>query len=136
MTLSRFVLDTNVLVSAALFTQSKPATVLRRVQDSGVLLISVEILNELKEVLKREKFDRYVTKSFRRNFQIVLTRRSTLIEPQPTVNICRDPKDNHILDLAISGQANFIITGDDDLLVLNPFEDIVILTPDDWLKIQ
>ncbi|WP_369816668.1 putative toxin-antitoxin system toxin component, PIN family [Cyanobacterium sp. IPPAS B-1200] len=41
---------------------------------------------------------------------------------------CRDSKDNCFLDLAVSGKADFIISGDDDLLVLNPFEDIPIIT--------
>ncbi len=53
---------------------------------------------------------------------------SDLIEITETVNICRDPKDNKLLELAVSGKANFIITGDQDLLVLNPFRNIEIIT--------
>ncbi len=61
MTSSRFVLDTNVLVSAALFRHSKPAQVFRRALDGGNLLISVETLEELRDVLNRKKFDRYIS---------------------------------------------------------------------------
>lgn len=43
-------------------------------------------------------------------------------------NVCRDPKDNCFLDLAVNGKADFLITGDDDLLVLNSFQDVEIMT--------
>lgn len=134
MTSSRFVLDTNVLVSAALFRQSKPAQVFRTVLDSGNVLVSVETLEEIRNVLNRKKFDRYISLEDKRDFLAVLVRRSSLIEPTLRTIACRDPKDNHILELAVSGQADFIITGDNDLLVLNPFQEIQILTPDTWLQ--
>jgi uncharacterized protein len=97
-------------------------------------IVSVKTLEELKDVLNRRKFDRYITLEDRQDFLAVLVRRSFLIEPTLSIAACRDPKDNRILELAVSGQASVIITGDDDLLVLNPFENISILTPDDWLK--
>jgi len=134
MTSSRFVLDTNVLVSAALFRQSKPAQVFRTVLDSGNVLVSVETLEELRNVLNRKKFDRYISLEDKRDFLAVLVRRSSLIEPTLRITACRDPKDNQILELAVSGQADFVITGDNDLLVLNPFQNIQILTPDTWLQ--
>jgi len=134
MTSSRFVLDTNVLVSAALFRQSKPAQVFRKVLDEGNVLVSVEILEELRGVLNRKKFDRYITLEDKRDFLAVLVRRSSLIEPTLRITACRDPKDNQILELAVDGQADFIITGDNDLLVLHPFQNIQILTPDIWLQ--
>jgi predicted nucleic acid-binding protein len=56
-----------------------------------------------------------------------------LIDPSIEITVCRDPKDNMILELAVSGEADFIITGDEDLLILNPFQSIQILTPDAWL---
>ncbi len=134
MTSSRFVLDTNVLVSAALFRQSKPAQVFSQILDVGNVLVSVEILEELRDVLNRKKFDRYISLKDKRDFLAVLVRRSSLVEPTLRITACRDPKDNQILELAVSGQADFIITGDNDLLVLNPFQNIQILTPDTWLQ--
>ena len=50
-----------------------------------------------------------------------------------TIKACRDPKDDMFLELAVNGNANYIITGDDDLLSLNPFREIKILTPNDFL---
>jgi putative PIN family toxin of toxin-antitoxin system len=51
------------------------------------------------------------------------------------VSVCRDPKDGKLLELAIDGRADLIITGDKDLLVLNPFEGVPIVTPMDYLAL-
>jgi putative PIN family toxin of toxin-antitoxin system len=134
MTNNRFVLDTNVFVSAALFPGSKPDTVVRKVLRTGELLASLKTLEELREVLNRKKFERYINRDDKEDFLRDVVDRSTIIEPTSRISICRDPKDNQILELAISGKANLIITGDDDLLVLNPFQSILIVTPDAWLQ--
>ncbi|MEH2466330.1 putative toxin-antitoxin system toxin component, PIN family [Nostoc sp.] len=57
----RFVFDTNVLISAFLFSQSKPRQALEQAQDIGVIVLSNSVLSELEEVLSRPKFDRYIT---------------------------------------------------------------------------
>jgi putative PIN family toxin of toxin-antitoxin system len=134
MTNNRFVLDTNVFVSAALFPGSKPDTVVREVLRTGELLASLKTLEELREVLNRKKFERYINRDDKEDFLRDVVDRSTIIEPNSRISICRDPKDNQILELAISGKADLIITGDDDLLVLNPFQFILIVTPDAWLQ--
>jgi len=133
MTSRRCVLDTNVLVSAALFKQSKPSKLVMDVYQNEILLMSDEVLEELANVLKRKKFNRYISQEDRELFLEVIVNRSVLIESQVKIEVCRDPKDNHILELATSGEADFIITGDQDLLVLTPFQDIQIVTPDVWL---
>jgi uncharacterized protein len=51
------------------------------------------------------------------------------------VQECRDPKDDKILELALNGQARYIISGDKDLLVLNPFRDVKIVTAEEFLKV-
>jgi putative PIN family toxin of toxin-antitoxin system len=56
------------------------------------------------------------------------------IKVTTTVTICRDPKDNKFLELALEVNAACIVTGDKDLLVLNPFENIPIVTPADFLR--
>ncbi|MEL6384409.1 MAG: putative toxin-antitoxin system toxin component, PIN family [Cyanobacteria bacterium J06626_18] len=124
MTSSRFVLDTNVLVSATLFRQGKPARVFRKVLAIGELLVSLTTLEELRNVLNRRKFDRYIKPEDKKDFLTVLVNRSILINPVSKISACRDPKDNQILELAVDGKASFIITGDDDLLVLNPFQNV------------
>jgi putative PIN family toxin of toxin-antitoxin system len=57
-----------------------------------------------------------------------------LVNATDAIAVCRDPKDNMILELAVSGKADVIVTGDDDLLVLNPFREIAILNPQEFLK--
>ncbi len=57
-----------------------------------------------------------------------------LINPKEKIFVCRDPKDNMILELAVAGNADFIVTGDQDLLTLNPFRKIKIVNPVNFLK--
>jgi hypothetical protein len=56
------------------------------------------------------------------------------VEIEESINICRDPKDDKFLELAFSGKADFIVTGDQDLLVLNPFRNIEIITANVFLS--
>jgi len=130
----RLVFDTNIIISALLFDGSKPS----KAFDIGIrtLLFSLPTLAELEEVLWRNKFDRYISHEERKRFLTSLILHSTPIETNETISECRDPKDNKFLELAVCGKADFIISGDEDLLVLNPFRNIQIITPDSFLKIH
>ncbi|MEM1041534.1 MAG: putative toxin-antitoxin system toxin component, PIN family [Bacteroidota bacterium] len=129
----RVVFDTNVLISAALFEQSVPFQALRSVLGGGVLLVSEESLNEVVAVLRREKFDRYISAATRERFLGLFVRRATVVQVTETIQVCRDSDDDRLLELALSGNADCIVTGDDDLLVLHPFRGIPILIPRDFL---
>lgn len=129
----RVVFDTNVLVSALLFEDSTPAQAFFFATANGAVLISAELVNELQRVIYRPKFDRYISNSQREDFMLSLVETGELALITETINICRDPKDNMILELAVSGNADVIVTGDDDLLTLNPFTEILILTPQAFL---
>ena len=131
---ARYVFDTNVLVSALIFEDSKPGHAFRYALQNGQVLLSLSALEELAEVMSREKFGRYVTSEERDEFLQALVGRARFIEPAAQVRICRDPKDDKFLELAISGAADHIISGDDDMLALSPFRGIEILTPDDFLS--
>ncbi|MCG8448042.1 MAG: putative toxin-antitoxin system toxin component, PIN family [Pirellulales bacterium] len=131
----RYVFDTNVIVSALLFNQSIPGQAFIRSLDSGTILISTALIEELNDVLAREKFNSYVTGEERESFLESLIHESELVEITEVVKACRDPKDNCILELAISGKASSVITGDQDLLTLNPFRDIPIVTPASLLEL-
>jgi uncharacterized protein len=63
-----------------------------------------------------------------------LTREAEWVEVDMRITICRDPKDDKFLELAVSGRATCIVTGDSDLLALNPFRGIAITTPQAFLK--
>jgi uncharacterized protein len=80
-----------------------------------------------------KKFDRYLSEEQREAFLIALVQSSTLVEVTKTITACRDPKDNMLLELAVSGKADVIVTGDTDLLVLHPFKKIAILQPEAFL---
>ncbi|MDZ7967328.1 MAG: putative toxin-antitoxin system toxin component, PIN family [Nostoc sp. DedSLP03] len=128
-----FVFDTNVLISAFLFSQSKPRQALDQALDIGVIVLSDSVLSELQEVLYRPKFDKYLTQERRQDFLKDLTENSQFIDVIEQINECRDPKDNKYLELAVSAKAECIVTGDDDLLVLNPWRGIEILTVQEFL---
>lgn len=133
---TRYILDTNVVVSGLLFDKSKPAIALQYTFQHGELLLSLELLEEIAEVLSREKFKRYITNDEREEFLETLLERANLIEVVDTVEECRDPKDNHILELALSGEASIIVTGDKDLLIMNPFRNIKIMSVEQFLIIS
>ncbi len=125
----RFVFDTNVVVSALLLKASVARQAFDRALETGQLLISPATLEELDQVLRRPGFDRYVLEDERMQFLTALVREAVLIETTEIINECRDLKDNKFLEIAASGKAKCIVSGDDDLLVLHPFRGIPILSP-------
>ncbi len=131
---SRCVFDTNVLVSALLFKESQPGRAFRFALTSQEILVSSATLHELDDVLARPKFERYVQKDERELFVTALLDRAELIEVTHKVEVCRDPRDDKILELALSGHASTIVTGDPDLLTLHPFQGIDIVSPNDFLE--
>lgn len=129
----RVVFDTNILVSAALSKRSTSRQALRQTQTHGVVLSTIETLEELEEVLYRSKFDRYLDDEDRVDFFKEYLERIEPVVVTEAIAECRDPKDNKFLELAVSGNASHIITGDADLLVMNPFRGISIVTPQEFL---
>lgn len=130
----RFVFDTNAIVSALLLKHSVSRQAFDMAFASGELLLSLAVISELNEVLKRKQFDKYILEEERMQFLAVLVREATLIEITETITECRDPKDDKFLELAIGGKAACIVSGDKDLLVLHPFRGIPILTPAGFLS--
>jgi uncharacterized protein len=130
----RFVFDTNVIVSAALLAGSIPRQAFNKALDEGRILISVPVLLELAEVLTRKKLDKYLLEEERMRFLIALLKEAELVDIIEVVTDCRDAKDNKFLELAMSGKADCIVSGDEDLLILNPFRGIPVLTPREFLS--
>jgi uncharacterized protein len=129
----RYVFDTNVLVSALLFQRSKPRQAFELAFLNGPVLVSDTLLIELRDVLNRPKFDRYVAQTERVAFVVNLNVNGEKGVVNVSIQACRDPKDKHILELAASGGATCIVTGDGDLLALDPLQSIPIRTPDAFL---
>ena len=130
----RIVLDTNALVSRLLIPNSIPGQAVRKAVEEGDILMSESTLFELADVLGRKKFNAYVSIQDREGFLRMLGRIAKMVTILHAVHDCRDVKDNQILEVAVNGQAQVIVTGDEDLLVLNPFRDISIMKPADFLK--
>jgi putative PIN family toxin of toxin-antitoxin system len=128
----RLVLDTNILI-AAVAADGLCRDLVRRRLESHSLITSRTLLNELREKLE-EKFD-VIAKDI--PFLRAYEARADFFEPAPLdANVCRDPDDVAVLATAIAGKADFVITGDKDLLVFGQYEGIRILTPRQWLESQ
>jgi putative PIN family toxin of toxin-antitoxin system len=98
-------------------------------------LLSFSVLAELYEILSRKQFSPYVDEDDIRKFVATVTREAQWVEEKVKITACRDPKDDKFLELAVSGSATHIVTGDSDLLVLNPFQGISIVTPGGFLEL-
>ncbi len=129
----RFVFDTNVIISALLLKQSVARQAFDKACAAGKLLVSQATIEEINEVIRRPAFDLYIFEDERIQFISALVREATLIDISETIVECRDPKDDNFLELAVNGQAAAIVSGDNDLLSLNPFRKILILTPRQFL---
>jgi putative PIN family toxin of toxin-antitoxin system len=132
-TFARVVADTNVLVSRLILPDSVPAQVLRQVELNSLLLFSESTMYELADVLSRQKFDRYVSLDDRRKFIERLGKIAEFIPIVQLVRECCDPKDDKFLEVALNGSADMIITGDTDLLAMNPWREVEIFSPIDYL---
>ena len=131
------VLDTNVLISAALRRKGRPRAVVDTVREQrGVLLFSDETFGELQTRLRLPKFDRYVSPEER---VIYLAQLEAVSEWVPIAGAklgCRDPDDDKLLETAMMGAADCLVTGDWDLLNMSPFQNIPILSPTGFLDLR
>lgn len=125
-----FIFDTNTLISALLKSDSTPRRAFDKAFYSGLLVFSNSTFSELREVLQRPKFHRYITQNEVDIFLNACSQVGQFVEPEIRVKDCRDPKDNKFLELAIASNAACIISGDEDLLVLNPYGSIISLDPE------
>jgi putative PIN family toxin of toxin-antitoxin system len=132
----RVVVDTGVLVSALLRRQGITGEILRALQNRYFTLIyTTPIIIEIIDVLGRDPFrTKYQIQPEDITALINLIRlRGELVIPGRSVKVCRDPKDDKFLEAALAGKAEAIVSGDADLLVLNPFKGIPILRPSEFL---
>jgi putative PIN family toxin of toxin-antitoxin system len=135
-TLLRAVVDTNILVRAVIKPLGSVGPVLRRLRDGAyVLLYSEPLLTELVDVLNRPRIrDKYsLTPDDIETVVALVLLRGEGIVPTRRIDICRDPKDNMLLEAAADGNADVIVSGDKDLLDLEAFEEIPIIGPADFL---
>lgn len=124
----RVVVDTNVFISAALKEKSIPGMATHIVAESGRLLKSTITERELFITLARPRLAPLIPPRFR-DWLSDLLAEAELVSIIDRITACRDPKDDKFLELAVNGHADLIISGDADLLALDPFREIPIVTP-------
>src|SRR4051812_32686030 len=129
----RVVIDTNVRISGLLSMTSTRAPAVERAVTTAQLVATLETLRELIRKLHSSKFDPYVRRERR---DALLERVASLVEIVDviqSIRASRDPKDDKFLEAAVNGRADVIVTGDKDLLDLNPFRGVAIVTPAAYL---
>lgn len=129
----RVVMDTNTLVSGTLLVDSLPGKAVRKAILDDCLLMSEASLYELADVLSRKKFDHYVIVEDREEFVRLIYRIAEVVPIVTAVHECPDETDNRILEVAVNGEADVIVSGDRDLLRMHPFRGIPIVTPADYV---
>jgi putative PIN family toxin of toxin-antitoxin system len=132
----RIVVDTNVLVSAMLSSESVSRKLLDSIIHNDTLLLSESILSEFLSTILSEKFDKYASLQDRYHYLHLLIQNVSWVTVAESITLCRDPKDDKFLELAVSGNAEYIITGDKDLLSLRPFRNTKIVTPSEFLSVN
>jgi putative PIN family toxin of toxin-antitoxin system len=135
----KVVVDVNVLISALLWGGT-PRKILILAQNNQIsIFASPDLFQELENTLKRTKFQAKI-KSLGLTVEDILDAATEVLQSCSNISLdidisqLRDIKDYHILAAAVSAQADFLITGDQDLLVLNQFAEILIMTPADFLN--
>jgi uncharacterized protein len=116
-------------MSAAISPLGRPFGCFSWVLERGTLVESVEVINEVETRLARPKFAKYVDEAKRHAFIADIRLTAVLVELTSTLKACRDPDDDKLLETAILGNAGYLVTGDQDFLVLNPFQTVAIVTP-------
>ncbi len=130
------VLDTNTVISAMLSPNSIANQAFVKANDTYQIVLSTPIWEEFYHVCSRPKFNKYLDEFDRLLFITSLKQNALFVEPIQVITDCRDPKDNKFLELAIEAEALFIVTGDDDLLVLNPYRGVTILKSGGFLALD
>lgn len=128
------VLDSNVFISG-LLTDGVCRLIFKSfIEKKFHLIISPSIFEEFLTVLRRPKFTNLITKEDIQELTVLLELNAVFVNPKIIATECRDPSDNHLLTAAIASNADFLVTRDKDLLVLDPFLNISIITPSNFLK--
>jgi uncharacterized protein len=127
----KVVIDTNIWISYLLgsLLQGMDEKILSK---EIKVVVSEEMLKEISEVSSRPKFKNIFTAKRIKELFSLLDSYAIVVSPSQKVNVCRDGKDNFLLEVALEGETDYLVTGDEDLLVLDPFHNTKIVKPKDF----
>jgi putative PIN family toxin of toxin-antitoxin system len=131
--LIRIVVDTNVFVSLLIRPGNAFSALIDYIDAKATVLYSTETLTELVDVLRRRKFAKYTTAADVAAFVEWIASAGELVTIEHQVTGSRDPNDDKFLSLAVAGSADYLVTGDQDLLVLREINSIPIVSPTEFL---
>jgi putative PIN family toxin of toxin-antitoxin system len=128
---TKVIFDTNVWIS---FLIGKRLSIIKKyIVEGNILIVTTpQLISEIETVTQREKLKKYFPKQSVLELIALLDTIALKIDIEPTHFISRDPKDNFLLDLVEFSKADYLVTGDKDLLALNPFMTAAILKPDEF----
>ena len=135
MAIERVVFDTNILISAAISPLGKPFACVRWALANATQITSAAMYEELRTRLQRPRIARLLVEPHATQFLQDAASAFQVVAPAQIDPVCRDPDDDVVLATAVAGRADCIVTGDQDLLVLDPFQGIRILTPAAFLEV-
>lgn len=129
----KIIIDTNLWISFLITKDFKKLD--KKIKNKSIRIVfSLELIEEFLAVINRPKFKRYFEKAGTETLIDLFDVYGELFEVKSEVHVCRDQKDNFILALAKDSQADYLLTGDKDLLDLRSFEKTKILLISDYLK--
>jgi putative PIN family toxin of toxin-antitoxin system len=127
----KLIIDTNIWISFLIGKSLKGLQYF--LQDNRFQIItSNEQISELVDVLSRPKLQKYFSKEQIIDFLKLIELKSKIVDYKVKIDICRDPKDNYLLGMAISSKADYLISGDSDLLELREIENTRIIEYKDF----
>jgi uncharacterized protein len=129
----KVIFDTNVWISFLI--GKRLSKIKQRISSGGIIIVTTEqLLTEIKIVTSREKLKKYFPKESVTELIELMETIAEKVEIKPTHTISRDPKDNFLLDLIDFSKADYLVTGDKDLLEHNPFKTAQIITPTEFVN--
>ena len=136
----KVVIDTNVFVSGLIGTLTLGRSTIRSIltllkEDAFSLIISPETFDEIIDVINRPKFQHFITNEEIKELKELITNKAIFVTPSRKIAHPLDPKDAPILESAIAGEVDFLISGDQHLLSLKKFHNILITSPAEFLKV-
>lgn len=133
--LSRVIIDTNIFVRMLLGSENCGAIYNAFADGIFDIVISEPLFSEIIDVINRPKFKKIIEAKDKNKLIELIKIDAAWFSPEEKISVCRDPKDNIVLECALAAKVDCIVTDDDDLLSLNPYKEIGIISAMEFLKL-